>query len=84
MEAGLRQKRQAVVSSANVDEGLPIAYEVLEKGIPVLASDGVHASFADDLPGGESPDRTASLVLMRHRKPSDDAMVVVVRLRRES
>ena len=25
----------------SVDEGLPIAYEVLEKGIPVLASDGV-------------------------------------------
>jgi uncharacterized protein YrrD len=23
-----------------VDEGLPIAYEVLEKGVPVLASDG--------------------------------------------
>jgi len=28
------------VSWVAVDEGLPIAYEVLEKGVPVLASDG--------------------------------------------
>jgi sporulation protein YlmC with PRC-barrel domain len=28
------------VSWEAVDEGLPIAYEVLEKGVPVLASDG--------------------------------------------
>jgi serine phosphatase RsbU (regulator of sigma subunit) len=50
----------------------------------VLASDGVHEAFADHLPSRESPDRIASQVLQRHRKASDDAMVVVVRLRRES
>jgi len=28
------------VSWAEVDEGLPIAYQVLDKGVPVLSSDG--------------------------------------------
>jgi sporulation protein YlmC with PRC-barrel domain len=32
---------------AAVDEGLPIAYEVLEKGVPVQASDGASVGTVD-------------------------------------
>jgi len=75
--------RQGVVGHT-LGHAVEQSISVASGDLVVLASDGVHVSFADDLPGRESPDRTAGLVLLRHRKPSDDAMVVVVRLRRES
>jgi hypothetical protein len=34
------RRAQAAVSSVSVDEGLPIAYALLDQGVPVLASDG--------------------------------------------
>jgi hypothetical protein len=45
----------------------------------VVATDGIRAEFSDDLiPGGE-PQVIAEQILMRHRKGTDDALVLVVR-----
>jgi sporulation protein YlmC with PRC-barrel domain len=39
-----------------VDEGLPIAYEVLEKGVPVYASDGEQVGTVDHVVCAERED----------------------------
>jgi hypothetical protein len=39
-----------------VDEGLPIAYEVLEKGVPVYSADGVEVGGVDHVVAAEHED----------------------------
>lgn len=39
-----------------MDEGLPIAYEVLEKGVPVYASDGQQVGTVDHVVSAERED----------------------------
>jgi sporulation protein YlmC with PRC-barrel domain len=39
-----------------VDEGLPIAYEVLEKGVPVYSSDGEQVGTVDHVVSAERED----------------------------
>lgn len=45
----------------------------------ILASDGVHGTFAEDLPVHEAAQELAEGVLARHARGSDDALVVVAR-----
>jgi sporulation protein YlmC with PRC-barrel domain len=46
-----------------VDEGLPIAYEVLEKGVPVLASDGERVGTVHHVVAAPEKDIFHGLVL---------------------
>ncbi len=45
----------------------------------IFATDGVETPFADDLPGDASPQELAELILARHGKGTDDALVLVAR-----
>ena len=45
----------------------------------VFATDGISAGFTKDLPPGDAPQRLADLILERHFKGTDDALVLVVR-----
>jgi sporulation protein YlmC with PRC-barrel domain len=51
------------VSWDPVDEGLPIAYEVLEKGVPVLASDGEHVGTVHHVVAAPEKDIFHGLVI---------------------
>jgi uncharacterized protein YrrD len=51
------------VSWDAVDEGLPIAYEVLEKGVPVLASDGEQVGTVHHVVAAPEEDIFHGLVL---------------------
>jgi hypothetical protein len=46
-----------------VDEGLPIAYEVLEKGVPVLACDGAQVGTVDHVVAAVEQDIFHGLVI---------------------
>jgi len=46
-----------------VDEGFPIAYEVLEKGVPVLASDGEHVGTVHHVVAAPEKDIFHGLVI---------------------
>jgi hypothetical protein len=46
-----------------LDEGLPIAYEVLEKGVPVLASDGVQVGTVHHVVAATEEDIFHGLVI---------------------
>ena len=46
-----------------VDEGLPIAYEVLEKGIPVMSSDGVQVGTVHHVVAAPEQDIFHGLVI---------------------
>jgi hypothetical protein len=46
-----------------VDEGLPIAYQVLEKGIPVLAGDGVEIGTVDHVVAAPAEDIFHGIVI---------------------
>jgi hypothetical protein len=46
-----------------MDEGLPIAYEVLEKGVAVLASDGVQVGTVDHVVAAPQQDIFHGLVI---------------------
>jgi hypothetical protein len=46
-----------------VDEGFPIAYEVLEKGVPVLASDGVQVGSVHHVVAAPEKDIFHGLVI---------------------
>ena len=45
----------------------------------VIATDGVEPDFADGLALAGSPSEIARRALERHRKPTDDALVLVLR-----
>jgi|ERR671934_1021285 hypothetical protein len=45
----------------------------------VFATDGIESSFADSLDSIDTAEQTASEILRRHAKPTDDALVVVAR-----
>jgi hypothetical protein len=47
----------------------------------VLATDGVHSSFADTLNRADPPAKMAQTILSRHSSQRDDALVVVARIR---
>ena len=51
------------VSSAPLDEGLPIAYGVLEKGVPVLASDGAQVGTVHHVVAAPQQDIFHGLVI---------------------
>lgn len=50
----------------------------------ILATDGVEPEFKDALVPGLAPQTQAELILDRHRKLSDDALVLVARYRPEA
>jgi phosphoserine phosphatase RsbX len=45
----------------------------------VLATDGLRAGFGEDVAPSHDPQQTATLLLERHGKKSDDALVLVAR-----
>ena len=45
----------------------------------VFATDGIESSFADSLDAIDTAKQTATEILRRHAKPTDDALVVVAR-----
>jgi hypothetical protein len=51
-----------------VDEGLPIAYEVLDEGIPVYASDGVEVGTVDHVIAAPAEDIFHGIVIRSHAK----------------
>lgn len=51
------------LSSRAVDEGLPIAYQVLDAGIPVYAADGVQVGTVDHVVAAPSLDIFHGIVL---------------------
>ena len=52
----------------------------LEPGdLLILASDGVHPSFANDVDPAGSPQELADAILARHGRVTDDALVLVLR-----
>jgi hypothetical protein len=53
----------APVSCDAVDEGFPIAYEVLDKGVPVLASDGVQVGSVHHVVAAPEKDIFHGLVI---------------------
>jgi sporulation protein YlmC with PRC-barrel domain len=50
-----------------VDEGLPIAYEVLEKGVPVYASDGQEVGTVDHVVSAQAEDIFHGIVVRSGR-----------------
>ncbi len=59
-----------------MDEGLPIAYEVLEKGVPVYASDGEQVGTVDHVVSAPAEDIFHGVVLRagseRHFVPAEE------------
>jgi sporulation protein YlmC with PRC-barrel domain len=55
------------ISWEAVDEGLPIAYEVLEKGVPVLASDGEQVGTVHHVVAAPEKDIFHGLVIKTSR-----------------
>jgi hypothetical protein len=57
VRAGLRRRREPGSGyAAPMDEGLPIAYEVLDPGVPVYASDGPSVGTVDHVIAAEKED----------------------------
>jgi serine/threonine protein phosphatase PrpC len=46
----------------------------------ILATDGIRGEFENELMPSEAPQRTADLILARHAKRDDDALVLVARV----
>ena len=46
----------------------------------VMATDGIHARFADDIAPHSDPERLAAAILKAHLRGDDDALVLVARL----
>jgi len=55
------------------------ALKVLPGDLLILATDGVDPSFADSLDVSGSTHAIAERIMARHRRPTDDALVVAVR-----
>jgi phosphoserine phosphatase RsbX len=56
------------------------ALAVVPGDLLILATDGIRSRFADDLDPNRPPQQIADDILAAHAKPSDDALVLVVRL----
>ena len=52
-----------------MDEGLPIAYEVLEEGVPVYAADGTAVGTVDHVVAAPAEDIFHGLVIRTERGP---------------
>lgn len=50
----------------------------------IMATDGIRSGFSEELPLQRNPQEIADLILTRHGRPSDDALVIVVRYRAEA
>jgi negative regulator of sigma-B (phosphoserine phosphatase) len=55
------------------------ALKVRPGDVLILATDGVDPSFADSLDVSGSTHAIAERIMARHRRPTDDALVVAVR-----
>ena len=73
--------RGGMVGSAAM--GLPLVrpwvIPIQRRDTLVLATDGLHSDFGDDVTPSHSPQHTANLLLERYGKKSDDALVLVAR-----
>jgi sporulation protein YlmC with PRC-barrel domain len=49
-----------------MDEGLPIAYEVLDKGVPVYSADGQHVGTVDHVVAAPEEDIFHGIVIRAH------------------
>jgi len=47
----------------------------------IFATDGIREGFVEGLPGDATPQQLADHILARHRKGTDDALVLVARYR---
>jgi hypothetical protein len=59
----------------------PDALPARDHDVLVLATDGVAAAFADDLPPLVRPQAMAERLMRRHRLEGDDAAILAARLR---
>jgi phosphoserine phosphatase RsbX len=87
-EAGPRAPTEGALTKGGVvGYNLPsirVTGTELETGdVMVLATDGIDSGFARAITAGGSAQRIADRILAAHGKPSDDALVVVVRYRPE-
>lgn len=57
----------------------PWVIPILPNDILVLATDGLRSDFGDDISPHQGPQQTAALVLARHGKGTDDALVLIAR-----
>jgi negative regulator of sigma-B (phosphoserine phosphatase) len=54
---------------------------VVKEDLLILATDGIHTGFADNVILNETPQQIADKILTRHAKATDDALVLVARYR---
>jgi phosphoserine phosphatase RsbX len=80
-----RARRALVTRGGIVGSELPnLKPEVLSLAIGdtlILATDGIREGFVEGLPADATPQRQADQILARHRKGTDDALVLVARYR---
>ncbi|HVM50713.1 MAG TPA: SpoIIE family protein phosphatase [Candidatus Acidoferrum sp.] len=57
----------------------PASLDISPRDVLVLATDGIHANFAEDINPWHAPARIAADIMNRHWKGNDDALVVVAR-----
>ncbi|HEY6223385.1 MAG TPA: SpoIIE family protein phosphatase [Gemmatimonadales bacterium] len=55
----------------------PWVIPIQPRDLLVLATDGLHANFTDDLSLQQDPQETAAMLLARHGKGTDDALVLI-------
>jgi negative regulator of sigma-B (phosphoserine phosphatase) len=77
------QKQNALLLAGVVGYQLPALHAgvgSLQKGdLLILATDGIHARFAEGLRLDQAPRQIAAHILDRHLKGNDDALVLVAR-----
>jgi phosphoserine phosphatase RsbX len=66
-------------ASAGLPPVRPWVIPIQRRDILVLATDGLRAGFGEDVAPSHDPQQTATLLLERHGKKSDDALVLVAR-----
>jgi negative regulator of sigma-B (phosphoserine phosphatase) len=66
-------------ASAGLPPVRPWVIPILRRDILVLATDGLRANFGEDVAPSHDPQQTATMLLERHGKKSDDALVLVAR-----
>ena len=57
----------------------PWVIPIQPQDLLVLATDGLHSDFSDDISLHQSPQETAAALLARHGKGTDDALVLIAR-----
>jgi len=72
--------RAGIVGSPSVDPpARPWVIPIQPDDILVLATDGLRADFVDDIVASQDPQTTATRLLERHAKGTDDALVLIAR-----